>query len=309
MQKISIIIPMFNESEHIQRTITSAINAAVTAGLDYQIIAVDNNSTDNSRELAEALGATVVFLPDLKIGGLRNAGAELATGDYLTFLDADIEVPSNWLISCLNQQENFDVIAHDCDTPLQAPWFARAWQKRSMSKTGQNRALEWLATPNLFLTRERFAASGGFNALLSSGEDKEFGLRLHRQGAKQISLAEPIALHWGYEKSWTEWFKKEFWRQSSHLQLFQKKPSLRLLRFPILCIAVTLCTMVAALSMLTGHFSSAGFFLLLSTVPAVVLAARQSNVLSNSTLTLKLSLLHWLRLHIGCAALLHSTFK
>lgn len=309
MQKISIIIPMFNESEHIQRTITSAINAAVTAGLDYQIITVDNNSTDNSRALAEALGATVLFLPDLKIGGLRNAGAELATGNYLAFLDADIEVPSNWFISCLNQQKNFDVIAHDCDTPLQAPWFARAWQKRSMSKTGNDRILGWLATPNLFLTREFFASSGGFNALLSSGEDKEFGLRLHHQGATQISLAAPVALHWGYEKSWTEWFKKEFWRQSSHLQLFKKKPSLRLLRFPLLCIAVTVASIAFIFSSLTGEFSAALFFLLISAAPAVLLAVRQSNIHTNGVLTAKLSLLHWLRLHIGCAAFVHSVIK
>lgn len=301
---------MFNEAAHIQRTIKSAVEAAVSAHLDYEIITVDNNSTDNSRALAEALGATVILQPDLKVGGLRNAGADMATGDYLAFLDADIEVPSNWLTSCLNQHEkNCDVIAHDCDTPVQAPWFARAWQKRNMSTSGTDRALEWLATPNLFLSKDRFQSSGGFNPLLSSGEDKEFGLRLHSQGAKQISLAKPTALHWGYEKTWSEWIKKEFWRQSSHLRLLKKNPSIRLLRFPLLCIATTAFTIAFVFNSLTGFFSTALLCLLLSILPALMLATRQSNIFSDSSYTLKLLLLHWLRLHIGCAAFLSSAFK
>lgn len=310
MKKISIIIPMFNEAEHIQRTIKSAQLAATAANLDCQIITVDNNSSDHSAVLAEQLGATVIVKPDVKIGALRNAGAALADGDYLAFLDADIEVPPNWLSACLAQQhKQFDVIALDCDTPAQAPWFARAWQKRSMSKSGNNRVLDWLATPNLFLTRQRFKSSTGFNPLLSSGEDKEFGLRLHQQGAQQVSLAQPLALHWGYEKTWSEWLKKEFWRQSSHLQLFKKKPSLRLLRFPLLCVATTLFTAAFAFSGLNGFSISSLTLLLFSVLPALVLAVRQSNLLSDSSYTLQLWLLHWLRLHIGCAALLRAALK
>lgn len=310
MQKISIVIPMFNEAAHIQRTIKSAQLAADQAQLESQVIAVDNGSSDESCALAQALGATVIQLPTLKIGALRNAGAAQASGEYLAFLDADIEVPTDWLTTCLNQlHTTADILALDCDTPAQAPWFARAWQKRSMSKTGKDRVLDWLATPNLFLTRERFASSTGFNPLLSSGEDKEFGLRLHQQGNKQACLATPVALHWGYERTWKEWFKKEFWRQSSHLQLFKKKPSLRLLRFPALCMVSTIASIAFVVSCLTEQGSAALLFLLISTAPALLLAIRQSNIRTDAIHTAKLSLLHWLRLHIGCAALVHSALK
>lgn len=310
MKKISIIIPMLNESEHIQRTIKSAYVAASFANLNYEIIVVDNGSSDNSRELAAEQGAIVCLQPNLNIGGLRNAGATLADGDYIAFLDADIEVPNTWLTSCLAQlQNNFDVIAHDCDTPPQAPWFARAWQKRSMSKSGRDRILDWLATPNLFLSRQQFELSGKFNNLLSSGEDKEFGLRLHKQGAKQISIAHPKALHWGYERNWSEWIKKEFWRQSSHLQLLIKKTNFRLLRFPILCIATTLFTFIFILTSLSGNFIIALTSLLLELIAPLFISIRQSNIKSDWCYTLKLSFLHWLRLHIGCAALLYSAIK
>lgn len=301
---------MFNESEHIQRTINSALTAAEHANLDCTIIAVDNNSTDNSRELAKELGASVITLPNANIGALRNTGAKTTDCDYVAFLDADIEVPDRWLVSCLQQHaKNYDVIALDCDTPKQAPWFAKVWQKRNMSLTGNNRVLAWLATPNLFLTNELFNATGGFNPSLKSGEDKEFGLRLNSKGAKQISLAQPTALHWGYEKTWPEWFRKEFWRQSSHVQLIKQEPSLRLLRFPALCLITTFATILLVVFLSLNLFFPSIVFLILSITPPALLASRQSKMSKDPSYTIKLSLLHWLRLHIGCAALLTSILK
>lgn len=310
MKKISIVIPMFNEAEHIQRTIISAIQSVTFAGLQYEVIAVDNNSSDNSKALAEQLGATVIVKPDLKIGALRNAGAEITDGDYIAFLDADIEVPHDWLTSCLAlHSKGNDVIALDCDTPPQAPWFARVWQKRSMSKSGADRYLDWLATPNLFLTRDIFTSVGGFNSQLASGEDKEFGLRLHAQAAKQVSIAQPAALHWGYEKTWTEWFKKEFWRQSSHIHLLTSQKNLRLARFPILCSLTTLSTFLFILISLSKSISSSWPFLVLSLITPALLALRQSDYRSDFTYTCKLCFLHWLRLHIGFAAIINSAYK
>ena len=78
-----------------------------------------------------------------------------------------------------------------------------------MSQTGRPRERDWLATANLFMRRITFARSGGFHPELSSGEDKDFGLRLHAAGMRQLSLAQPPALHWGYETSWREWMNKE----------------------------------------------------------------------------------------------------
>lgn len=235
MKRISVIVPMYNEARHIVRTLDSVSSAAAVAGLECELIVVDNGSRDNGPQLAMDQGARVLHYPGLSIGALRNRGAACATGDWLAFLDADIEVPLNWLLlwKSAEASQRADVFALDCDAPRSAPWFARAWQRRSLSGNQQERLLQWLPTPNLCMARVWFNRIGGFDEGLRTGEDKDFGLRLNRAGARQLSLATPVVQHWGFEGSWREWSGKEFWRQSSHVQLLRNGGlSPRLLRFP-----------------------------------------------------------------------------
>lgn len=305
MKSLGVVVPMLNEEQHIWRTLRSVLHAAGVAGMRCELVVVDNGSTDGGCALAQSLGARVVPAPGLAIGALRNLGAQQLHTDYLAFLDADIEVPDNWLSCCLDAlNDGFDVVALDCDTPAQASWYARDWQKRSMSQTGSARERDWLATPNLFMCRKTFEDSGGFHPDLPSGEDKEFGLRLHAAGVRQISLARPVALHWGYEKTWSEWMGKELWRQGSHVRLFKQAPSLRLARFPLLCLFTLLASLLCVLLWLGGHWSAGGLLLGAGLLPAAVLALRQSFRRLEVFYSLRLLVLHWLRLHIGCVALL-----
>ena len=63
------------------------------ADVDVELIVVDNNSTDGTVEVAEAMGATVVGEPVQGIGRARNCGASVAQGDVLIFVDADVILP------------------------------------------------------------------------------------------------------------------------------------------------------------------------------------------------------------------------
>lgn len=312
MNGISIVIPMFDEARHITRTLDAARAAADAAGLECELIVVDNGSRDEGPALAEAAGARVLRHPGLPIGALRNRGAAAARHTWLAFLDADIEVPLDWLQqwqSC-NERGDVGVFALACDTPSQAPWYARAWQRRSLPAVAAQPS-SWLPSANLCLTREAFEAAGGFDEQLRTGEDKDLGLRLHRLGASQLMLRSPRVLHWGYEQCWAEWFGKELWRQGSHLQLMrtQGHGNWRLLRFPLLALANWLPTLLALSAGALGQFPLALMAALLSTAPALLLSLRQSARQLDGVLTVQLWFLHWLRLHIAGGAFLLSLFK
>ena len=82
----SIIIPAFNEARLIESCLQSVSASLVANGKpDFisEIIVVDNNSTDNTAELARQAGARIVFEPVNQIGRAHNAGAAEATGDWL----------------------------------------------------------------------------------------------------------------------------------------------------------------------------------------------------------------------------------
>ncbi len=305
MNGISIVIPMFDEARHIARTLQATKAAAEAAGMACELIVVDNGSRDAGPALAEAAGARVLHYPGLHIGALRNRGAAAATYDHLAFIDADIEVPLDWLQewSARVQRKDTDVLALACDTPAQAPWYARAWQRRSLPARAELRPT-WLPSANLCLSREAFQAVGGFDELLRTGEDKDLGLRLQRQGARQLLLKSPAVLHWGYEGCWREWLGKELWRQGSHLQLMrnEKHARWRLLRFPLLALANGLLTLLALSAAMVGLLPLALFSALLSTVPALLLSLRQSARQCDPLLSLHLWILHWLRLHLAGGA-------
>jgi len=89
---ISIVVPAYNEARGLGATLASIRRAAAAfdaRGWRHELIVCDNNSNDGTGDIARGLGATVVFEPVNQISRARNAGAAVATGDWLLFVDAD----------------------------------------------------------------------------------------------------------------------------------------------------------------------------------------------------------------------------
>ena len=87
MPLFSTIIPTFNRSSLLQRTIKSALMQDPRP----QIIVVDDGSTDDTQQMLAKFGDQIeVFTqPNRGPGAARNLGVSHATGDYLAFLDSD----------------------------------------------------------------------------------------------------------------------------------------------------------------------------------------------------------------------------
>ncbi|AWA39061.1 glycosyltransferase [Pseudomonas sp. 22105] len=310
MSRISIVIPMYNEARHIGRTLLAAQKAAHAADVECELIVVDNGSSDDGPQIARQFGAHVLVMPGLLIGALRNRGTAIATGEWLAFIDADIEMPEDWLrpLFDIEASGQADVFGLDLHTPAAAPWYAAAWQRRTLRPTTHtSHIVDWLPSANLLMRRRWFDKVGGFNETLRTGEDKEFTLRLREHGARLLSINESVALHWGYEMNWREWMGKELWRQGSHLQLLRSHGfSLRLLRFPMLSIFVWILDFLAISALLDGFPHHAAIMVMLTLVPGLVLSVRQSAKHHNVCLTLQLWGLHWVRLHLAGAAFILS---
>src|SRR5262245_22417680 len=85
---LSVVIPAYNEEGYLAATL-EALETALTSIDDAEIIVVDHESTDATREIEEGLGATIVTETEHNISKVRNTGGVAATGDVLVFLDAD----------------------------------------------------------------------------------------------------------------------------------------------------------------------------------------------------------------------------
>ncbi len=88
MPLVSIIIPCYNAEKFLAQTINSVLQQTVS---DYEIIIIDDGSTDSSTEIIKSFGSRVraEFQTNLGASAARNKGTELAQGEFIQYLDAD----------------------------------------------------------------------------------------------------------------------------------------------------------------------------------------------------------------------------
>lgn len=101
--KVSVIIPAYNEEHNIARCLDSIHRQTKNA---YEVIVVDNNSTDKTAKVAKEHGAKVIHEDRRGIISARNRGFDEATGDVIVRTDADTLVPRNWIAKISNHFED-----------------------------------------------------------------------------------------------------------------------------------------------------------------------------------------------------------
>lgn len=89
-RRVSVVIPCLNEAETIAECVRRSRAVLDESGLVGEVIVVDNGSTDGSGELARAAGALVVDEPRRGYGSAYLAGLDVAAGDYIVMVDADL---------------------------------------------------------------------------------------------------------------------------------------------------------------------------------------------------------------------------
>lgn len=194
--RVSVVIPAFNEEKLLPATL-AAVGAAAEAfrarGWSWECVVCDNNSTDRTAELARAAGATVVFEPVNQISRARDAGARVATGDWLVFIDAD-SLPSRELFADIAERiaagrhlGGGSTVELELGTPRYARTVCGFWNLWS-------RLAGWAAGSCVWVEAAAFREAGGFGMEYYAGEEVFLSRRLkriaRRRGRHFIILAD-----------------------------------------------------------------------------------------------------------------------
>ncbi len=109
---VSIVVPAYNEAEAIEADIKAIIAAMEPSCYDYEIIVVDDGSTDGTGGLAEAMGVTVLRHPENKgVGIARTRGVKAARGEIIVMTDADNTYPNEDIPRLLEKiEEGYDLV-------------------------------------------------------------------------------------------------------------------------------------------------------------------------------------------------------
>jgi glycosyltransferase involved in cell wall biosynthesis len=186
---ISFIVPAYNEEHELLGTLAAIHDAASSAGQPYEIIVVDDASTDATPEIASQAGAKVIRINQRQIAAARNAGACAAQGEYLFFVDADTRINRAHVIGAIAAIQagyagGSARVAMDGFVPMWGRVLLHGF-------SGLYFGLKLGAGAFLFTTRHNFEAVGGFDEQYFAGEEVYFSLELKKLGRFKV-LREPV---------------------------------------------------------------------------------------------------------------------
>jgi glycosyltransferase involved in cell wall biosynthesis len=179
----SVIIPAYNEESFLPATLSGLHLAMEAIPQRGEIIVVDNDSTDNTAEIAQKHGARIVLEPFRQIARARNSGAKAAKSAFLVFLDADTILPPPLLKQALTLLESGTycgggtLLSFDSKLPFLADNLVKFWNW--LSKTNKLAAGSFI-----FCLAQGFFEIGGFDEKTYAGEEVFLSRRIRVWGKK-----------------------------------------------------------------------------------------------------------------------------
>lgn len=208
--KVSIIIPVYNGEKFIKKCIESILKQTYQ---NYEIIIINDGSTDRTKETIESLKNEKLKLYNIKNAGVSNArnyGMNQANGDYILFVDADDKIDNKTLEVLVNKQKEYkvDIIRYNgyiqdekgnfekLEMPIDNNTIINS--KKDLKKIIKliNGSLRCYS-PLLFIRNSDIIQ---FDSSLTYLEDKLFYLQNMTNGDKKILFIDEMLYYYNYNK-------------------------------------------------------------------------------------------------------------
>ncbi|KFF02523.1 glycosyltransferase [Flavobacterium hydatis] len=198
---ISIIVIGKNEGWRLTKCLESIYNIINSSQIEFEVIYVDSNSSDDSIERALVYEKVKVF----KVTGLcnaavaRNVGANESTGDILFFVDGDMEIQLdflNYIFNEKNQLVSEYVTGHLDDYFYDDKGIFITKSPRTYTNVLPKDAQVLSENGGIFIiTRDKWIEVGGMNSKFKVNEDLDLAIRLRKKKVKIVRIPHLICLH------------------------------------------------------------------------------------------------------------------
>jgi glycosyltransferase involved in cell wall biosynthesis len=233
MTRYSVIVPTYNAAPTLAALLES-LDAQTLR--EFEIIVVDDASTDETGEVVDGAGARYERL-DKNQGpaAARNRGAELAQGEWLVFADSDTEFQPDTLAKIddiLGTTDADALVGSYAGRPANpgfVPRYKALWEyvtidmRAKLDERGLAAVRTWAPRPGV-VRRAAFEAVGGFNTSFAGAdlEDMEFGYRLAQAG-HPIYLAPDIHIRHHYPATARQELSAFAWRVVLWMRMFRAR--------------------------------------------------------------------------------------
>jgi len=213
MIALSIVVVAYNEKAFIQETLRRMLHAMSGSSLNYEILVVDNGSTDETASMAAAFQTVQVLRLGRRvtISSARNIGASRTRGELLAFIDADVFVTSEWARHVETKIRGLlaggAIVTGGQYRVSENP----SWIERNWFKSMEERLPNYINGGNVIVTRKTFEKVNGFRSDLVTGEDVDLCRRARVAGGRIEPDAGFAVHHEGYPKTLDSFFRRELW--------------------------------------------------------------------------------------------------
>jgi glycosyltransferase involved in cell wall biosynthesis len=214
---ISVIIPAYNA----EKTITSTIKALLNQNYPknkYEIIVVDDGSTDKTVEVVSRFPVKTIKLKHKGPANARNVGAKKSRGSILLFTDADCVPDKNWIKNMIEPFKDPEIVGLSGtyktlnSDKLMARFSGYEIQHRH-KKMEKQKYIDFIGTFSASYRRNIFLKFKGFDTKFktSSGEDPELSYRIAKAGFKMIFQKKAFVWHLHPDTIW-KYLKQKYYR-------------------------------------------------------------------------------------------------
>jgi lipopolysaccharide/colanic/teichoic acid biosynthesis glycosyltransferase/GT2 family glycosyltransferase len=211
---ISVIVPVYNGEDTLGACL-AALRAQSLAPDRYEIIVVDDGSTDRTVDVAREYGVRTICQAHAGPAAARNRGARAAGGDILLFTDADCWPAPDWVERMAEPLNDGDVVgAKGVYRTRQKGLVARFVQceyEFKYARLARHRYIDFVDTYSAAYRRDLFLANGGFDETFTTAsvEDQELSFRLARKGYRLAFAPQAIVFH-RHDRTLGEYWRRKF---------------------------------------------------------------------------------------------------
>lgn len=206
MPVVSVIIPTYNSAKHLSQALNSVWSQTYQ---DYEIIVVDDGSTDGTQDILSDYGDRIrcLFQPNAGSSVARNAGAAVAAGRYIAFLDADDRLAPNKLalqVPVLESHADLALVASGLnlvDTEGLTLRTERPWLHLPRIDLERLTFVGLVGVHGTLLRRSWFDRVGGFDARLRYCQDMDLWWRVFAAGGSMAWLTAVVGDYRIHEKN------------------------------------------------------------------------------------------------------------
>ena len=246
---LSVVVPVYNEEDFVSESLHSIVSCLMDSSVSYEIIVVNNGSSDQSLNIISNFSSIKVFSIDRStVAAARNFGASKSTGDVLAFIDGDVKITNKWVSAIeeliKNCSEESVLTGFQCDSRPDGTWIERCWFSGLDSSH--------INSGNLIISKIAFDYLGGFTQSLTTGEDVDICERAKQDDRIEFEKNKNFfAIHLDYPRTIKRFFFREVWHGEGdfkNLRYFLKS------KIAIMAVFYGISTFSAITFMFLGEF-------------------------------------------------------